>query len=82
MAESDTRTIWNILWSSLTVTFACTWVACHPNVPGLEETWSERKLRRIKVFAIAVLAPEIIAGWAIRQFFAARKIGKGFPIST
>jgi hypothetical protein len=69
--------MWNIIWSSLTVIFACTWVACHPNIPGLEETWLERKARRIKVFVIAVLAPELIAAWAIRQFLAARKTGKG-----
>jgi hypothetical protein len=72
-----TRTVWNIIWTSLTVTSACTWVACHPNIPGLEETWLEMKARRIKVFVIAVLAPEVIAAWAIRQFFAARKMGKG-----
>ena len=69
------RTVWGILWSSLTTLFACTWVACHPNIPGLDETWLQRKARRLRLFVIALLAPEVVVMCAIRQFFAAREMG-------
>ena len=71
-SSASGRTIWDIIWSSLTTIFTCTWVACHPNIPGLDEIRPmERKARRIKVFLVALLAPEVIVLWAMRQFFAA-----------
>lgn len=69
------RTIWNIIWSSLTTIVTCTWVAWHPNVPGLNETWLQKKARRIHVFVIALLAPEVVVLCVIRQFVAAREMG-------
>src|ERR1700761_9851189 len=62
------RTIWNIIWSSITTLFACTWIAWHPNIPGLDETWLQKKARRVKVFTIALLAPEVVVVCAMRQF--------------
>ena len=70
------RTTWNILWSSLTTLFACTWIACHPNIPGLDETWLQKKAGRIKLFVAALLAPEIVIFHATRQWLAAREMGR------
>ena len=70
------RTVWNIIWSSLSTIFACTWVACHPNIPALDATWLQRKGGRFKMFVIALLVPEVIVLCAMRQFFAARYMGQ------
>src|ERR1700761_357733 len=69
------RTMWNIVWSSLATLIACTWVGYHPNIPGLDETWLQRRAGRIKVFVIALLTPEVVVLCAMRQFVAARKMG-------
>ena len=84
------RTIWNIVWSCLVTIFSCTWVAVHPNVPCPKKReangWIERYIRnpllsfvehRLPLFICALLVPEYVLAWAIRQFLKARKIAKG-----
>ena len=84
------RTIWNIVWSCLATIFSCTWVAVHPNVPCPKKReangWIERYIRnpllsfvehRLPLFICALLVPEYVLAWAIRQFLRARKIAKG-----
>ena len=83
------RTIWNIVWSCLVTIFSCTWVAVHPNVPCPRKReangWIERCLwnpllsfaeHRLPLFACALLVPEYMLAWAIRQFLRAWKIAK------
>ena len=73
----DLRTIWNIIWSYLVTIFACTWIAVHPNIPGPDENSFMNALsRRIKIMATAVIAPELVVGWALWQWVIARKIVK------
>ena len=84
------RTIWNIIWSCLVTIFSCTWVAVHPNVPCPKKReangWIEQYIRnpllsfvehRLPLFICALLVPEYVLAWAIRQFLKARKIAKG-----
>ena len=84
------RTIWNILWSCLVTIFSCTWVAVHPNVPCPKKReangWTERCIgnpllsfveHRLPLFICALLVPEYVLAWAIRQFLRSRKIAKG-----
>ena len=84
------RTIWNIVWSCLVTIFSCTWVAVHPNVPCPKKReangWIERYIRnpllsfvehRLPLFICALLVPEYVLAWSIRQFFVAREIAKG-----
>ena len=84
------RTIWNIVWSCLATIFSCTWVAVHPNVPCPKKReangWIGRYIRnpllsfvehRLPLFICALLVPEYVLAWAIRQFLRARKIAKG-----
>lgn len=83
-SSDDLRTIWDITWSCLITIFACTWVAVHPNMPqpfnqrtaDLISWYRPRKaiLARIKVAVVALLAPEFILAWSIRQWFVARDI--------
>ena len=81
------RTIWSIIWSSLVTIFSCTWVAVHPNIlcPKKREanSWVERCIRnpllsfaehRLPLFVCALLVPEYVLAWSIRQFLSAQRI--------
>lgn len=83
------RTIWNIVWSCLVTIFSCTWVAVHPNIPcpkkrqskNCFQRWIWNPLRsfashRLPLFVCALLVPEYILAWAIRQYLEARVIVK------
>ncbi|KAK0476270.1 hypothetical protein EDD18DRAFT_168649 [Armillaria luteobubalina] len=84
--SKEPRTELSIIWSCLATIFASTWLAVHPNVPGFNLTkegsiWGifDRptimcSLERLKLMLIAILAPEFMVGWAIRQFLVARKV--------
>ena len=89
-ASTTTRSAWDIVRSCLAVIFACTWVALHPNIPALIETcdmdlqqkcWHAtcRFSRKLLLFVIALLVPEYILAWAIRQRLVAGEIAKGHP---
>ena len=83
------RAVYNIIWSCLITIFSCTWVAIHPNIPCLKRreanSWVERYIRnpllsfaehRLPLFICALLVPEYVLAWAIRQFLSAREIAK------
>ena len=69
------RTIWNIVWSCLVTIFGCTWVAMHPNIPNAEENWFTR---RLQLMAMALIAPELVILWAMRQYFSAHSLAKKY----
>ena len=71
---SHCRTIFGIVWSCLATIFACTWVAVHPNVPAPASEVYEVVFSRIIVTICALLVPEYIVAWAIRQFLVANHI--------
>ena len=76
---SHCRTIWDIIWSCLTTVFLCTWVSVHPNVPCPKKqnpvvSFAEH---RIPLFICALLVPEYVLGWAIRQRGRAQEIANG-----
>ena len=62
------RTVWNILWSCLATTFACSWVSVHPNVPFKNEGDWEIRGRRLFLMFFSILAPEIMVMWAFKQW--------------
>jgi hypothetical protein len=74
---NNCRTIWNIVWSCLVTTFACTWVAVHPNVPkpgqNANRRWYSRPLRRVRIMLYALIGPEFILFWAWRQWKVANE---------
>ena len=82
------RSLLSIIWSCVTTIFLCTWVAVHPNVPEPVDTrdmgfWRKRAHQlscffgdKLVMFICALLVPEYILAWAIRQFLMARKIAK------
>jgi len=69
-------TIWNIIWSCLVTLFACTWLAVHPNIPSPDDSWVVIAFRRLKIMVLALIVPEFIIVWAIRQRLVGRKIAK------
>jgi hypothetical protein len=72
------RTVWNIIWSCVATIFACTWVALHLNVPEPHEKWRRIALRKVRIMMVAVIAPEIVVTWAMRQWLVARRIAKKY----
>ena len=70
------RTIWSIIWSCVATIFSCTWVALHPNIPGLNETLFDVFKRRTQLMLLTFLAPELIIMWAMRQWFVASRLAQ------
>ncbi|KAF8588771.1 hypothetical protein K439DRAFT_1629357 [Ramaria rubella] len=70
------RTLWDIIWSCLATVLSCTWVAIHPNIPDPDEGRFRIALRRLEMFVVALIAPELVVAWAMRQWVAARMIAK------
>jgi hypothetical protein len=84
----QSRTLWNIIWSCLSTIFLCTWGSLHPNIsstpdePGMgrrDRPWKwlvEVLTYKLPLFLWALLVPEYILAWAIRQYIMAGKIQK------
>jgi hypothetical protein len=66
------RTLFGIIWSCVSTIIICAWTAVHPNVPPPNQ-WKAR-WNRLKIMFWMIIAPELVLAWAVRQFFAARKI--------
>jgi hypothetical protein len=70
----DTRTIWNIVLSSLVTVFVCIWLVVRPNVPAFADGILARIKQRTMLLLTAVVAPELIALFAMRQWVCARGV--------
>ncbi|KAI0059777.1 hypothetical protein BV25DRAFT_1022277 [Artomyces pyxidatus] len=77
------RTRYTIIWSSLFTILACVWTAVHRNVPEPERadespSWHivGRVLEAVKIVAAAVLVPEWVLAWAVRQRLNAHTVRK------
>ncbi|TFK41678.1 hypothetical protein BDQ12DRAFT_678335 [Crucibulum laeve] len=70
--NEDKRSIWDIIWSCIATTFHCTWVTVHPNIPALQEEWWWVAWRRAKAMFWALLSPELVILWALRQWRSAK----------
>ncbi|KAJ3503860.1 hypothetical protein NMY22_g18104 [Coprinellus aureogranulatus] len=68
------RSTVRILWSCLAVIAASTWVCVHPNVTGYQTSWQRRLKARLRLFALAVFAPEAIAMFAFAQWRGSRTL--------
>lgn len=82
------RSLPGIIWSCLTTTFLCIWVALHLNVPEPVDTRGLGYLTRFKIWTKSVLRcnvvpiivtlvfPEWVLGMAILQFTKATRLAK------
>jgi hypothetical protein len=89
-----TRAVEEIIYSCITVIFACTWVAVHGDIPQVTEaegTFRENtigdgfqvhpavvKLHSVGRMIMAILAPEVIVLWALAQWWEARALKERF----
>jgi hypothetical protein len=74
LTTPTTRTLWSLVWSCFSIIFLCTWAAVHPNVPNPKDCHWTIRLRRMKMCLIAVIAPEWMVMWALRQLIQAIKL--------
>jgi hypothetical protein len=68
---NNCRKLFDIIWGCLATIFACTWLSVHPNVPPPDQSPLALLWGRLKMMLIAVIAPEVMVGFAARQFFTA-----------
>ncbi|KAF8515238.1 hypothetical protein BU17DRAFT_51927 [Hysterangium stoloniferum] len=74
----DQRTVWDIIWSCLATIIACSWVSVHPNIPEPDEAWCTVMLRRMELMFWAIIAPEMVIYWAVRQWDGARRLKRKY----
>jgi hypothetical protein len=72
------RTTMGIVWSCLATVIACVWVSVHPNVPGPNEGICAIAFRRLKIGVLALVTPELVTSWAIRQRLVAGNLAKKY----
>ncbi|KAG1797308.1 uncharacterized protein HD556DRAFT_1233551 [Suillus plorans] len=77
-----TRTIWSIVSSSVLTLFACIYSAIHPNILSPKESPNRILLRRLGMMILALITPELIVTWAMRQWFSARLLTRQFKESA
>ncbi|KAG1896997.1 uncharacterized protein F5891DRAFT_563029 [Suillus fuscotomentosus] len=74
-----TRTLWTIISSSVLTLFACIYSAIHPNIPSPKNSsWHHILWRQLTIMTMALIAPELIVTWAMRQWFSAHQVTKQF----
>lgn len=71
------RTLVGIINGCLATIFASTWVSVHPNIPPPNLGQLALTRRRFCLMLVAVIAPELMVGLAVRQFLDARWFSKG-----
>ena len=75
-AEANMRTLYDIVRSCLFTIAACVYRAVHQNIPDPTMTMWGRLRVRIKITIYALIAPEAIIWWAMRQRYGAIDIAK------
>ncbi|TEB25713.1 hypothetical protein FA13DRAFT_1796224 [Coprinellus micaceus] len=76
------RSTIEIVWSCLTIIFASTWVCVHPNVAGYKTTMWQQLGKRLKLFALAIFAPEFLAVFAFFQWKGSRELHQNERFKT
>ena len=71
---NDCRTLNSIITSCVSTIIACVWLSVHLNIPAPLETQTVLYIRRVRIMIIALLVPELLVTWAIKQWIVARRI--------
>jgi hypothetical protein len=77
----NNRTMWSIVSSCALTLFACVYTAIHPNIPSPEDGPVHILWRRFGIMIMALIFPELIATWAMRQWLCARRVTTKFKDS-
>jgi hypothetical protein len=79
---NNCRRLFDIIWGCATTIFAATWVSVHLDVPPPNQSWLALLWQRLKMMLVAVITPEVMVGFAARQFVMAHYWSNnelGFP---
>ncbi|KAF8641291.1 hypothetical protein AX16_010070 [Volvariella volvacea WC 439] len=71
-----TRTIFDILYSCIGVILLCTYISIHHNIPDQADSWAKATWSKVRTTLYALIAPEIVIMWAIRQRVMAGRIAE------
>jgi len=76
----DDRTAAGIILTCLSVVFLCIWTSVHPNVPSVPRSSHEALVwwDSAKITYVALIAPELIILWSIRQWWSAREMARAY----
>ncbi|KAF4616639.1 hypothetical protein D9613_008300 [Agrocybe pediades] len=69
-----------IIWTCVATILAASWVSVHPNIPDVKESKIKKTLRRIELMIWAIITPELIIFWAMRQWYGARLMEREFAV--
>jgi len=72
------RKRWEIIWSCIATILAASWVSVHPNLPHPKDSKVKKAFRRIELMLWAIIMPELIIFWAMRQWYRARTMEREF----
>ncbi|KAJ7741823.1 hypothetical protein B0H16DRAFT_1323556, partial [Mycena metata] len=72
----------DILAGCFTTIFAVIWVSVYPNVLAPGQSMVKLVFRRLGLMMVAVIAPELIVYFAVRQFYAAKELVQEFAGDT
>ncbi|TFK65729.1 hypothetical protein BDN72DRAFT_962287 [Pluteus cervinus] len=75
-SEADVRTLYEIVRSCFLTIAACVYRSIHQNIPDPRATFLERQIGRVKITFCALIAPELMIWWAMRQRFGAKVIAE------
>ena len=75
------RTLGSIISSCVLTLFACIYNAIHPNIPSPYDGPLRVLWRRFGIMIMALIFPELIALWAIRQWISSRILTTQFKAS-
>ncbi|KAF9539471.1 hypothetical protein CPC08DRAFT_824553 [Agrocybe pediades] len=67
-----------IIWACVATILTASWVSVHPNIPNPKEPTVRKTLRRIELMTWAIMTPELIIFWALRQWHGARSMEREF----
>ncbi|KAG2069409.1 hypothetical protein BDR04DRAFT_690918 [Suillus decipiens] len=79
--QLTTRTMASIVSSSVLTLFACIYSAVHPNIPSPKDSPLVILRRRLGIIIMALIAPELIVTWAMRQWISAYRVTRQFKES-
>ncbi|KAF8651844.1 hypothetical protein AX16_004644 [Volvariella volvacea WC 439] len=71
-----TRTIFDILYSCIGVILLCTYISMHHNIQDQNDSRAKVMWLKIRTTLYALIAPEVVIVWAIRQRIMAGRIAK------
>ncbi|KAF8647494.1 hypothetical protein AX16_006699 [Volvariella volvacea WC 439] len=72
--DGPSREVITIIYNCIATIIACTYAAIHPNIPPRNAPWWSTLGTRLKITLCALIAPEILILWAMRQRIMAGRI--------